>query len=70
MDAMGAATEGLVEVLDHGRPGAGWEKIGKIDLMFSHIDQNMGGREFPEHNFVFGESFRTLLRMSGVRFEP
>jgi hypothetical protein len=38
--------------------------------MFSHIDQNMSlggaGIEFPEENFVFGESFKTLLRTSGI----
>ena len=66
MDRQGASTEGIVELLDHGRPSEGWVRIGKIDLMFSHIDQNMAGLEFPEHNFVFGESFKTLLRTSGV----
>jgi 3-hydroxyacyl-[acyl-carrier-protein] dehydratase len=66
MDAMGASTGGTVELCDPGRPGAGWQAIGRIDLMFSHLDRNMGGHEFPEHNFVFGESFKTLLRMSGV----
>ena len=65
IDRMGAATEGTVELWDHGRAER-WEKIGRIDLMFSHIDKNMSGMEFPEENFVFGESFRTLLRMSGV----
>ncbi len=64
MDAQGAATEGLVELLDvdSGR----CTTIGRIDLMFSHIDQNMAGTSFPEHNFVFGDSFKTLLRMSGI----
>jgi 3-hydroxyacyl-[acyl-carrier-protein] dehydratase len=66
IDRMGASTEGTVELWDHARPADGWRKIGRIDLMFSHIDQNMAGLEFPEENFVFGESFRTLLRMSGV----
>ena len=46
--------------------GGNPEPIGRIDLMFSHIDQNMAGHAFPEHNFVFGESFKTLLRMSGI----
>jgi 3-hydroxyacyl-[acyl-carrier-protein] dehydratase len=72
IDRAGASTEGTVELLDHaagavGGAGAeGWARIGRIDLMFSHIDQNMAGLEFPEDNFVFGESFRTLLRMSGI----
>jgi hypothetical protein len=34
--------------------------------MFSHLDQNMAGESFPEHNFVFGEGFKTLLRTSGI----
>jgi len=39
--------------------------IAEIDLMFSHIDQNLGGKEFPQENFVFdtGTSvFESLLR--------
>jgi len=66
MDRQGASTQGTVELLDHSRPQDGFRPIGRIDLMFSHIDQNMAGLEFPEHNFVFGESFKTLLRMSGI----
>jgi hypothetical protein len=33
--------------------------------MFSHIDQNLAGKEFPEENFVFGTGtsvFESLLR--------
>ena len=30
--------------------------------MFSHIDQNLAGLEFPEHNFVFTEQFTELLK--------
>jgi 3-hydroxyacyl-[acyl-carrier-protein] dehydratase len=62
----GASTSGLVELLDHAKAEAGWVEIGRIDLMFSHLDQNMAGTTFPEHNFVFSESFRTLLRTSGI----
>ncbi len=45
--------------------------IAEIDLMFSHIDQNLAGIEFPEENFVFGSDtsvFESLLRdvLSGV----
>jgi 3-hydroxyacyl-[acyl-carrier-protein] dehydratase len=39
--------------------------IAEIDLMFSHIDQNLGGKEFPEENFVFTADtsvFESLLR--------
>lgn len=37
--------------------------IGEISLMFSHIDKNLGGVEFPEENFVFdNQQFINLLR--------
>jgi 3-hydroxyacyl-[acyl-carrier-protein] dehydratase len=36
--------------------------VAEIDLMFSHIDQNLAGLEFPEHNFVFTEQFTELLK--------
>lgn len=67
MDAIGASTKGTVELFDHAHADRGWQPIGAIDLMFSHLDQNQGGAAgFPEHNFVFGEGFKTLLRTSGV----
>ena len=64
MDGAGASTSGTIERLDH-RVGA-WEAVGTIDLIFSHIDNNMSGLEFPEHNFVFSENFRTILRSAGM----
>lgn len=64
MGPSGASTAGTVERVD---PATGASRvIGRIDLMFSHLDQNMSGEKFPEENFVFGEGFRTLLRQSGV----
>ena len=41
--------------------------IAEIALMFSHIDQNLAGKEFPEDNFVFTDMFKSLLR--GPAFE-
>lgn len=38
--------------------------IAEIDLMFSHIDKNLAGKEFPEENFVFTEMFKSLLQGS------
>jgi 3-hydroxyacyl-[acyl-carrier-protein] dehydratase len=35
--------------------------IAEISLMFSHIDNNMAGLEFPEENFVFTDMFNSLL---------
>jgi 3-hydroxyacyl-[acyl-carrier-protein] dehydratase len=70
LDAQGASTLGIIELLDHGDPAPAFHPIGRVELMFSHIDRTMGVGgstiEFPEHNFVFGDSFRTLLRMSGI----
>ena len=40
----------------------GDELVAEIDLMFSHIDQNLAGMKFPEENFVFTDTFRLLLR--------
>jgi 3-hydroxyacyl-[acyl-carrier-protein] dehydratase len=54
LNEQGASISGTVK--------AGNELVAEIDLMFSHIDQNMGGLEFPEHNFVFTEQFTELLK--------
>lgn len=64
LDAAGAGTRGTIERLDH-REGA-WVRIGEVEMMFSHIDQNRAGAVFPEENFVFGENFRAILRASGL----
>ena len=45
-----------------GRVTVGNELVAEIEMMFSHIDQNMGGQKFPEHNFVFTEQFTDLLK--------
>jgi 3-hydroxyacyl-[acyl-carrier-protein] dehydratase len=50
----GASISGTVEV--------GSERIAEIEMMFSHIDNNLAGMKFPEHNFVFTEQFTELLK--------
>ena len=45
-----------------GRITCGEKLIAEIDLMFSHIDKNLAGKEFPEENFVFTGTFKSLLR--------
>ena len=35
--------------------------IAEISMMFSHIDKNLAGTEFPEENFVFTDMFKSLL---------
>jgi 3-hydroxyacyl-[acyl-carrier-protein] dehydratase len=64
-DEAGASTEGLIEASDP-TDGEGFRTIGRADLVFSHVDRNMAGTMFPEHNFVFGEAFTTLLSVSGI----
>jgi 3-hydroxyacyl-[acyl-carrier-protein] dehydratase len=49
----GAVTSGLA---------ADSPPVAEIDLMFSHIDKNLAGTAFPEHNFVFTRQFTELLK--------
>ena len=42
------------------------EAVGEVDIVFSHIDNNMSGLQFPEENFVFTEDFKSLLRTYNV----
>ncbi|MFQ5807287.1 MAG: 3-hydroxyacyl-ACP dehydratase FabZ family protein [Phycisphaerae bacterium] len=44
-----------------GRITVGDRLVGEVDIVFSHIDQNIGGLEFPEENFVFTADFMSLL---------
>jgi 3-hydroxyacyl-[acyl-carrier-protein] dehydratase len=53
ISAEAAATSGVV--LRNGQP------FGRVDLMFSHIDQNLSGTKFPEENFVFTGQFSRLV---------
>jgi 3-hydroxyacyl-[acyl-carrier-protein] dehydratase len=54
LNEQGASISGTVRT--------GSEIVAEIELMFSHIDQNMAGLEFPEHNFVFTEQFLDILK--------
>jgi 3-hydroxyacyl-[acyl-carrier-protein] dehydratase len=67
IDAQGASTRGIVKRLAHTGEHAGqWQEIGAVELLFSHLDQNMAGLEFPEENFVFSDNFRAILRSAGL----
>ena len=68
IDDAGASTRGIVKRLDLDAADQGptWREIGRIDLMFSHVDRNVSGLEFPEDNFVFSDNFRTILRTAGI----
>jgi 3-hydroxyacyl-[acyl-carrier-protein] dehydratase len=45
-----------------GRITRGDQLIAEIDLMFSHIDQNLAGKKFPQENFVFNGGLGSLLQ--------
>ena len=63
IDHAGASTSGSVQRLD---PATGQAiALAEINLLFSHIDHNLSGLAFPEHNFVFTDQFMDLLRQSG-----
>ncbi len=53
LDEHGARCAGRVTIAD--------TLMAEIDLMFSHIDQNLAGVRFPAHNFVFTDQFTRLL---------
>jgi 3-hydroxyacyl-[acyl-carrier-protein] dehydratase len=61
----GAGVSGRVELAEPDRHG-GFAPIGSVELIFSHLDRNLAGVPYPDHNFVFGEGFKTLLRNSGI----
>lgn len=63
----GASTAGLVEVL--GPAGGPPVEAGRIDLVFSQLDNSGVGGTIPGHNFVFGESFRALVAGAGIAWE-
>jgi 3-hydroxyacyl-[acyl-carrier-protein] dehydratase len=49
-----------------GRISCNDKLVAEIDLMFSHIDKNLAGKEFPQENFVFTDTFKSLMR--GIAF--
>jgi 3-hydroxyacyl-[acyl-carrier-protein] dehydratase len=53
LDERAAVTSGTV--LKNGKP------IGRIDLIFSHVNQAQRTIDMPDHNFVFTERFKELL---------
>jgi len=54
IDEAAAVTSGTV--------WAGDQQIGTIDLVFSHVDQNLRSIRLPRENFVFTEQFLSLFR--------
>lgn len=59
MDERAAVTSGTV--LKNGKP------IGKVGLIFSHVNQSDKAGEMPDHNFVFTSQFLDLLQAFRAR---
>jgi 3-hydroxyacyl-[acyl-carrier-protein] dehydratase len=57
----GAAIEGTItsRTMINGQPAE--LAVGAIEMMFSHIDNNISGMKFPEFNFVFNSQFMALF---------
>ncbi|MBC8309417.1 MAG: beta-hydroxyacyl-ACP dehydratase [Planctomycetes bacterium] len=64
LDEAGASTSGTID--RRVASGEAWERIGRVELLFSHIDNNMSGTEFPEDNFVFSNNFKMILETAGL----
>jgi 3-hydroxyacyl-[acyl-carrier-protein] dehydratase len=64
LDEVGASTTGRIDRRVAG--GDAWERVGTVELMFSNIDNNLAGIEFPKHNFVFSDNFKMILEAAGL----
>lgn len=49
-----------------GKVFADGQLMAEIDIVFSHIDNNLSGLSFPEENFVFTDDFKSLLRTYNI----
>jgi len=63
-DASGASTAGITERLDPATGRA--QPLAEIELLFSHIDQNRSGLQFPKENFVFTGQLMRLIEESAA----
>ena len=64
IDQAGASTTGRIDRYCHVEQA--WADVGRVDLIFSHLDHNAAGLKYPEHNFVFSDNFRTILEQAGL----
>lgn len=62
IDTLNDTGAGITGKVTNGRG----EDVADLSLMFSHIDNNLGGRKFPEHNFVFHADFKSLVDNLGA----
>ncbi len=65
-DAAGASCRGTVLIRRATIDGYDEQPFGEISLLFSHVDANRSGLQFPEENFVFSDNFRGILVAAGL----
>ena len=61
VNEQGASIEGVITSRTTVGGGPAEVPVGTIDMMFSHIDNNMSGMKFPDSNFVFNSQFMELF---------
>jgi len=65
LNHIGASISGVIRIIS----GPEKQQVGTIELMFSHIDNNISGTKFPAHNFVFTEHFTRMVSAFGEQTE-
>ncbi len=61
INEVGASVEGKIFSRQTDESGTRELAVGEVEMMFSHIDQNLAGARFPEFNFVFNSEFMALF---------
>src|ERR1035437_452008 len=61
VNEQGASIEGLITSRTTVGGAPAELPVASIDMMFSHIDNNLSGMKFPDFNFVFNSQFMELL---------
>jgi 3-hydroxyacyl-[acyl-carrier-protein] dehydratase len=69
VNEQGAAIEGTITARTSTGGQTAEVAVGSVDMMFSHIDNNMSGMKFPDFNFVFNSQFMELFETYRRDFE-
>ncbi len=65
-DAAGASCRGTMTIRRPTLDGFRESPFGEISLLFSNVDANRSGLEFPEENLVFSDNLRGILVAAGL----
>lgn len=61
LNETGASISGTITVRTFTQGARVELPVGEVDMMFSHIDNNLSGQKFPDFNFVFNSQFMATL---------